>query len=100
MWVRGSTGGDAPEESGPGKSEKILKKSAKKFGGNQKVRIFAVPFGKRGTDEAREGFRKGRRRRSLTRLKASTRSNKVPKNKINESVNSERNRSPDQRREI
>ncbi len=38
------------------------KKSAKKFGGNQKVRIFAVPFGNGGARTDGRGLRRGDRR--------------------------------------
>ena len=68
--------------------KKDLKKVRKKFGGKEKVRIFAVPFGNGGDGERRTGF-PGIRKRSLTRLRK-YKNNKVPRTgkKINESVNS------------
>ena len=60
-----------------GSGEKNEKKVRKKFGGKEKVRIFAVPFGNGGDGERRTGF-PGRRKRSLTRLRK-YKNNKVPR---------------------
>ena len=57
--------------------KKSEKKVRKKFGGKEKVRIFAVPFGNGGDGERRTGF-PGRRERSLTRLRK-YKNNKVPR---------------------
>lgn len=51
-------GGPAVRRRGTS-SKKSVKKSAKKFGGNQKVRIFAVPFGNGGARTDGRGLRRG-----------------------------------------
>ena len=71
----GTTGSWGVRSADPEKKD--LKKVWKKFGGKEKVRIFAVPFGNGGDGERRRGF-PGRRKRSLTRLRK-YKNNKVPR---------------------
>ena len=48
----------AKEEKGPAK---IFKKRRKKFGGKEKVRIFAIPLGNEGFERRGEGTEKDRK---------------------------------------
>ena len=69
--------------------KKSEKKVRKKFGGKEKVRIFAVPFGNGGDGERRRGFPSGDTEKIIDKAEeVQEQQSTENRKKINESVNS------------